>query len=257
MDTMQLKQNIAHLSAIIHSSVMRAGMTGTPASTDSLLVYNDRLQKLLKRASGQLQDFMERDFPVWAKSGLKIITAPDKHLRIICWNDALSGTNQEWTALAITQKSNGQLLCQELSDQQYTGIRPSYQQIIPIEKKDGSRFYLVTARGHEDNRIKYDFIKDYQINPSGVLKGQLKAFSLHVDSLKKLNTIGFEIDLITSQKAFTRQKGYTDQPYPLIHLSRDKQMLYIPIIKDNGTLIPGSYLRYKFDGQQFIYQSSK
>lgn len=256
-DTVRLKQNIVRLATIIHQSVMHIPMNGTATATDSLLAYNDQLETLIKQASGQLVDFMNRDFLQWANAGVKIITAEDKRLRIICWNDALSGTNQEWIALAVTKNAAGQLLCQELTDKQYTGIRPTYQQITTIEKQDGSHFYLVTARGHEDNRIKYDFIKAYKIMPGGTLNDQIQVFNTNSASQTKLNTIGFEIDLITSQKAFTRQKGYTNQPYPLIHLSRDKQMLYIPIIKDNGTLVSGSYLRYKFDGQQFVYQSNK
>lgn len=242
-DTSILKHQILSLAEKIQKSNPRYNSGGI--ISDSLIAYNDRLTTQIETAAQVLPDFMERDFESWAKTGLKVITADNRKLKIICWNDQLSGTNQEWIALAVWKTTEG-LKSRELDDKQYLNIRPSYNSITAINQKNGHTYYLVQARGHEDNSIKYDYVKAYQIGNNGLLNDHIAPFKTPA---RQLNYIGYEINLFTSDKQI-----HTGEVYPLIHVSKDKQHLFIPVIQNNGTIVPGKYLNYAFNGNEFIFQ---
>ncbi|HEX7757476.1 MAG TPA: hypothetical protein VF421_19145 [Niabella sp.] len=214
-------------------------------AADSLSAWNGTLLYSLQNCISVFPDFMQRDFPDWKDAGLTILTSADKKFRIICWNTRQSGTSQQWTSVVFWQGKN-ELYSSELGDEEYIRSRPAVTGITDVRLNDGTSCYLVQARGHADNRYKYDYIKAYQVTPAGMLATEVKLF---IAGTKETGSIGCSIDM-----ASVAALGASGDQYPLIHFSPDKSQLYIPVVTKDGAVKKGAYLTYSFNGSAFIYQ---
>src|SRR5699024_10313169 len=66
---------------------------------DSLKVWNAKLEKLFI-CGKSLPDFMKMECEECAE-GLHFLNSEDSRLKIISWNDGMSGTLQEWRSIAF------------------------------------------------------------------------------------------------------------------------------------------------------------
>ncbi|HEY0297603.1 MAG TPA: hypothetical protein VGB84_00145 [Arachidicoccus sp.] len=213
--------------------------------SDSLDYLNDSLLYALQTCVSVFPDFMYDNFPDWEKNGLKIATSTDHKFRIICWNDKESGTNREWKAIMYWQTIKD-LYAVEPGDTDYINLSPEYTGITDIRLDNENTVYLVQARGHEDNRYKFDFIKGYKINSNDLIDDDVTLFK---NATKSLNKIELKIDLASIDKS-------TSTSYPLIHFSQDHKMLFIPLTDNNGKIKEGYYLIYRFNGKAFVFDKT-
>ncbi len=234
---------INRLAASIHSHSFLYGYKST--NYDSLAIRNQRLTKALLRYAKQHPTFLEQGNPFFQDSYLSVLTSVDKKFRIICWNDGLSGTMQQWRAIAFWKTKSGlqsKILGGDDAHRDIYSLEPQYWNINSYQLDDGQTAYLVRGIGHGSNRIKFSFVKAFVIQPSGQLNEDFKLFKT---PSKTLNHIFLRIDLMSA-----RHTGYL----PSIYLSKDGKTLYIPVADKQGKLTLGKHLIYQFDGRYFVFQ---
>lgn len=218
------------------------------AGEDSMAAWNNRLMKSLKVFAEANPGFMDNENPFGKNSRLSICTSGDHQFRIICWNDGMSGTMQEWRALAVW-KAGKKIYSKELKTNEdpknpYAPF-PEYWDIMDYTLQNGKTVYWVRGIGHGSNRIKISFVKAFAITKSGQLNDQYLFFKT---PHKTLNHISLTIDLITAPR---------DDYNPYIHLSEDAQTMYVPVADKDGKLTVSKHLIYQFDGKYFVYQGIK
>ena len=241
-----LKQKIVRLSDSIHAHGFLYGTREN--NLDSLESWNSRLIKLLREWPDQDATFMDEEDPLGNEHRLQILTSDDHYFRIICWNDGMSGTLQEWRAIAFWKKEQGVgskiLVSDEHSDDIY-GLTPEYLNIMDFKLKDGKIVYWVDGIGHGSNRIKFSFVKAFAINKNGGLNDYYRFFKT---PHRKLNHISLRIDLISVPQ---------DDYDPFIFLSDDSRTMYIPVANKTGKLKLNKHLIYQFDGKSFVFKKVK
>ncbi len=240
-DTNQLVIN--RLSASIHSHSFLYGSKTT--NYKDLARWNQKLTTVLIQYSRLHPQFLAQNNPFLQNNYLGVLTSTDNKFRIICWNDGMNGTMQEWRAIAFWKTKSGikaKVLEAGDSHRNIYGLMPQYWNIVDYKLDDGKTVYLVRGIGYGSNRIKMSFVKSFAIIPSGKLNDSYELFKTPI---KTLNHISLEIDLMTAPR---------DDYNPYIHLSKDWKTLYIPLADKKGKVTAGKHLIYRFNGRYFVFQ---
>lgn len=215
------------------------------ANYGTMETWNQKLTTGLIRYGQQHPRFLEQNDPFSRNNQLTVLTSADKEFRIICWNDGMSGTMQEWRAIAFWKASSeihSRSLYSDTTQQGVYGLAPEYWNIKTYELADGQTVYYVRGIGHGSNRLKISFVKAFAISSSGELNDQVQFFKT---PSKTLNHISLRIDLMTAPR---------DDYNPYIHLSKNRQTLYIPVADKKGKLSVDKQLVYQFNERYFVFQ---
>lgn len=210
---------------------------------DKLSHWNAQLINAIKSYASQCPNFMEQSLRSWAEVRIVVHTSSDRRLRIICWNDQMSGTMEEWQNLVFWKA--GERLQQTAfplgkPEKQFMAGASQYRGIWTVNCHNGTMLYVVYGKDHISNRRKYNFVEAYAIN-----NGTLHKTKLFKTPSKIYDKIGLEMDMATMN---------SNNRHPFIYYEDKTRKLYIPLTHKGGMVQDGSYLVYRFNGTYFVYQ---
>jgi hypothetical protein len=227
----KLEQEVGALSEKLSNSVY------PDRNDDSLNNWNALLQNGLLELSLGDPAFLEKEYKTWADQGLYVVSADDRALRIVFWNSQYGGTLRDYFAILFYKTKQGTAYYMLENTDLY-----SYIAIHTFTRKDSKKFYLLTYMGHASSRDKANGISACSIE-----NDKLDVTTIAFKAGKKmLNEISFTFDMtsVNSEKDF-------------IHFSADKKQLFVPVVKDEGKVVSGKYLRYRFDGNYFVFETTR
>ncbi len=184
----------------------------------------------------------------------------DKKLRIVWWDDQGGGTTRNYDYIVFWNaggKFNHKTFVSNIEGTDAAHIYYTYiDSVIHLKQQSGDDLYFVMG-ATSDGRFSYNqHIFCYKITASGEFTNDALVFKA---GSKMLSQIDVDCPSYHDENG---DVGF----YQLLHFSKDKQVLYVPIFPDwqsqrekdteradtTGTR-KFSYFNYQFDGTNFVY----
>lgn len=235
----------------------------TDARFDSLKEINARLAQSIIAFAYATPNFIEQDIEdtTFAVNDCFNVLSDDKNMRVVFWDDNSGGSLRVYDYI-VFWKAAGKLHHKKFvstnEDMDQSKIYFTYlDSISHIKQNDGSDLYLVMggtlSRPYYNQRIFC-----YKIDVNGQFINDASVF-------KTGNKMLSSID-VNCPSYFDDGKSMLNF-YALMHLSKDKNNLYVPIFPDLDSEdekkaeradTKGSrkfhYFLYQFDGTKFVYK---
>ncbi len=211
---------------------------------DSLDKVNNDLANYLVKTFTNNKSTLTADFQKTVNT-ISIIS-DDYKLRLFSWDTRMGGTMRLYSDMAQYQTYNGSKVV-DMKDTSVEGDYGSdYRSITIIHTKSGKTVYLVKDYSIVSTKDRAESITAYVIE-----NDLLKKFGLFHTKTKVLNSIGYGYD------AFASAYKLKDKDIPTIHLNKDKQKLYIPIVGGpTGEDVTEKFLVYVFDGNNYVFDKN-
>lgn len=218
------------------------------AEPDSLDKYNTELQNFLQISLTRQPLSLYAKFSGSITKGMKIASSEDKKFRIYSWDTQNGGTMHGFNSVAQFQTRKGAqtevLYNDTFINGEWSGPGFFYPKIYEIHSSDKKIYYLAIRDGMYSTKNVSTGIKAFAIE-NNRLNDSIKIFKTTKNTL---NSIDCEYDYFSNYNEKSMKENH------LIHLSKDKQILYIPII--DGEKMTEKYLVYKFDGTDYVFDKN-
>jgi len=216
---------------------------------DSLSNANGNLETYISTTCIKLP--IDSRFPLAERKGLDITLANDHKLKVFTWDTQLGGTQYYYSSVILGKTKNGvfssvvDALFLEVSQGDTTAPADTYDyyDIAGIKLKNSSMIYLFFGT---QVATRY---RGEQVFACKIVNDELVQVPFFKTKSKLLSSIGYAYDLF----AFGDKNGKSDPP--IIHLSKDKKKLYIPLINGHEKMT-NNYLVYVFDGNNFVFDKN-
>lgn len=209
-------------------------------SSDSVKIESKRLIKKMLDAFNKNPATITAKFDS-LKTQMKIATSPDKRFRIYSWDTEIGGTMKFFANIIQFKTANAVKAFLYFSPLDTIEESPGffYDSIYQVVK--GKQvYYLARRTAIASNRDIVHGIKVFKISNNSVND----TARLIKTRTGIRNEIGYDYDFMSVVDIEYEQR-------PRISFNNKTNILYIPIVVDNGKLT-NKTIRYKFNGQYFI-----
>jgi len=206
---------------------------------DSLRVSGGRIYDFVEDLIVMYPYALDGDFPKAKEKGLHYVTSDDGQLRIYSWLAKMEGhegvPHAEYRDVAGFKTSAGRKY-HDISN----GTEGAYcTNITMVQTKKNIPIYLVNYYTVHDG-IKMEKIKAYALKDGGI-----REISSFIDGTKNPKQLWCDYAL---------ERGHSETDAPEIHLSPDKQKLYVPVTERVGGryVLTDKYEVFLFNGFMYI-----
>jgi len=212
----------------------------TSTTKDSLDKANEDLYQYLLRTCSKVPATLTADLPKAMRNRMTIVSSLDEKVKLYSWDSRMGGSNHYYENIAQYQTPEG-VRAVDMRDSITQDRGSNFEGIATVYSWSGKTVYLV---------------RDYRILSARSRQERLRAFILADGRLKQLPLFKIRNER-THEISITYDQIKTGRRFPLkympeIHLSLDRQRLYVPTVADDDEMT-GRYYVYEFDGEQFIY----
>jgi hypothetical protein len=180
------------------------------------------------------------------KENIDIVSSEDNFLRIYSWDTWLGGTMHDFEN--IFQFKSGEKIYSKVNyDTAKVGegdYAPFYSQIFTL-KANNKTYYLAVNNGIFSTKDASQSIKAFTIENNSL-----------IDTLKLFKTKTELLNEIDVRFNFFSVVDRPERPLRLIKYDKDKKIIYIPIVLENGK-VTDRYILYQFKGQYFEHILTK
>ena len=169
------------------------------------------------------------------------VTSDDGNLRFYYWDMQMGASIHFFADFAQFTVSDGAGFV-DMIDPTVQGDPGAFYSSITTVQSNGRPVYLVISGSASAEREE-----SQQITAYSVIDDKLVKVLLFHKRLKKLSHLEYDYDPRSVEKV----KGKK----PTIHLSTDKQFLYIPDV-DEGNDFTGDFIVYKFNGEFYTFDKA-
>lgn len=192
--------------------------------------------------------------PEWLQAGalhfehgsVAVLTSADRRFRIYYWDTWTGGTMHFYAGVIQYLAAPGRAATVDLDDKKTMedGGDPGhwYSAIHSVTTKNGKTFYLPIFHGTYSTRDLATGIRAYTIR-GGKLQDDVPFF---FTKTKQYNSISYRYDFFASGA----------EAIPQISVSKDGQDVLIPVVMKGGN-VTDRVLRYRFNGEHFVYEPAK
>lgn len=180
------------------------------------------------------------NFDSLRKENIDIVSSEDNFLRIYSWDTWLGGTMHVFEN--IFQFKSGERIYSKVNyDTAIDGegdYAPFYSQIFTLIANNKT-YYLAVNNGIFSTKDASQSIKAITIENNSLID-TLKLFKTKTELLNEID-VSFDFFSVVNRP---------ERPLRLIKYNKDKKIIYIPIVLENGK-VTDRYILYQFKGQYF------
>lgn len=203
---------------------------------DNLTKYNyDFAQKLSKYIS-EVSPSLNYEFDSLQSAGVDLVMSDDGLFRIYSWDTWQGGSMHDY-ASAYQYKFKDKVYAIAEPDTSDDNFGVYYSQIFTLRAKYKT-YYLAVYNGVYSNKDRGQGIEAFTIE-----NGKLNNVNLFRTNSGLVNSISFEFD-------FFSVVDRPERPLKLIKYDGKKQMLYIPVVYEDGK-VTSKFITYRFNGKYF------
>ncbi len=212
----------------------------TSTTKDSLDKANDDLYQYLLRICVRAPATLKEELPKAMRNKMTMVSSQDKKLKLYSWDSRMGGSNHYYENIAQYQTPDG-VRAVDMRDSMTQDRGSDFEGIATIYSWSGKAIYLV-----RDYRILSARSRQERIRAFVLTDGRLKQLPLFKIRSERTHEISIIYDQIKTSRRFPLKY------MPEIHLSLDRQRLYVPSVANDDEMT-GRYYVYEFDGEQFVY----
>jgi hypothetical protein len=180
------------------------------------------------------------NFDSLRKENIDIVSSEDNFLRIYSWDTWLGGTMHDFEN--IFQFKSGERIYSKVNYDTATvgegDYGPFYSQIFTL-KANNKTYYLAVNNGIFSTKDASQSIKAITIENNSLID-TLKLFKTKTELLNEID-VSFDFFSVVNRP---------ERPLRLIKYNKDKKIIYIPIVLENGK-VTDRYILYQFKGKYF------
>ena len=208
---------------------------------DSLAYANDHLINYMKKVFPLAPATLKGTFKLARAKGMHYVTSDDGNLRFYYWDMQMGASIHFFADFAQFTVSDGAGFV-DMIDPTVQGDPGAFYSSITTVQSNGRPVYLVISGSASAEREE-----SQQVTAYSVIDDKLVKVLLFHKRLKKLSHLEYDYD----PRSVEKLKGKK----PTIHLSTDKQFLYIPDV-DEGNDFTGDFIVYKFNGEFYTFDKA-
>ncbi len=205
-----------------------------------LMKENERLARYMDKIFNHVPATLHMAFDDLKDHHFRYVTSDDGKVRVYSWETFVNEMDNQFFQYKAGDSVRVSWINRISGDVYEPGFYASndYTSITGIATKDGKTVYLVIY----DTYIPRTHDISSSVDAYTIEKNKLVATPFFRTTKKTLSSISYNFD------------GQANPPNVdnHIHVSADKQKLYIPIV--NVASVTDKYLIYKFDGSQFVFE---
>jgi len=212
---------------------------------DTIEVANRELLQYFLKVGVNNQTMLSAPFNLLEKADIKIVTSPDKKMRIYSWDTHTGGTMHFFNTVAQYETGSGVTITEirdkpeHYKDSMIPGN--TYNLIYTMADKSGKKYYLPVYTAIYSTKDVMKGIRAFSIE-----NGKLLDAEIFKATNKTLSRIEYGYDYMTNYSFKKMKEEYT--------LYINKQKLYIPVVE--GEKITGRWLIYVWNGEQFVFDKN-
>ena len=208
---------------------------------DSLAYANDHLIDYMKKVFPWAPATLKGNFKLANAKGMHYVTSDDGNLRFYYWDMQMGTSIHFFADFAQYTVSDGAGFV-DMIDPNVQGDPGGFYTSIITVQASGRPVYLVMSGSAGSEREESE-----QVTAFSVIDDKLVKVLLFHKRLKKFSHLEYDYD----PRSIEKLKGKK----PTIHLSPDKQFLYMPDVDDGGDYT-GDFIVYKFNGEFYVFDKA-
>jgi hypothetical protein len=212
---------------------------------DSLEIENTIFRNKIELYTSQYPLTLSYEFDSLRKDNIDIIDSEDKLLRIYSWDTRLGGTMYDFGN--VFQYRSDNKVYSKIAYDTTSGegeYIPFYSEIFTL-KANNHTYYLAVYNGIYSSKDASQSIRIFTIENSNL-----------INSVKLIKTKNGPINSIDVSFDFFSVVDRPERPLRLIKYDKEKKIVYIPIVYENGK-VTDRYILYEFTGQYFEYAGTQ
>lgn len=212
---------------------------------DSLEIENTIFRNKLGQYTSKYPLTLSYEFDSLRKDNIDIIDSEDKILRIYSWDTWFGGTMYDFGN--VFQFRSGNKVYSRIAYDTTSGegeYIPFYSEIFTL-KANNHTYYLAVFNGIYSTIDASQSIKIFTIENNNL-----------IDSVKLIKTKNGLINSIEVSFDFFSVVDRPERPLRLIKYDKEKKIIYIPIVYENGK-VTDRYILYEFTGKYFEFTGTQ